>query len=404
VAAVSVGDRGRRLAELMVRFGANVQPGQVVMVSGDIEDRELLREVTAECYRAGARHVELVYFDPYLQRSRVQFGGDDAIGFAPPWEFSRVKAFTEAQGATVSLIGGTEPSVLAGLDPDRLGRDRSPVGREWLKAVSSRAMNWTIGPAPSPRWAAVVHPDIEPDAALERLWQEIERVCRLDEPDPVASWEERMASLVAVAGRLGEQRFDALHFEGPGTDLTVGLLPSSVFVSAGGASTQSGIAHRPNLPSEEVFTTPDPERVDGHVTSTKPLDLDGTLVKGLRVRFEAGRAVEIDADQGAEMLRARSAVDDGAARLGEVALVDGDSRIGQLGTVFYETLLDENSASHIALGGGFDFGVEDEADIARVNRSDIHIDFMIGSNDVSVTGLTREGGRVPVLRDGVWQI
>jgi aminopeptidase len=175
-------------------------------------------------------------------------------------------------------------------------------------------------------------------------------------------------------------------------------------VSAGDMETRFGVRHRPNLPSEEVFTAPDPERVDGHVTSTKPLDVSGTLITGLRVRFEGGRAVAIDADQGAEMLRARSTVDDGAARLGEVALVDGDSRIGALGTVFYETLLDENAASHIALGGGFDFGVDDEADRSRINRSEIHIDFMIGSNDASVTGVTRDGERVPVLRGGAWKL
>ena len=397
-------ERGQRLAELLVRFGANVQPGQVVLVNGDLDDRDLLRKVTAECYRAGARHVEVDYLDPYLQRSRVLHGGDDAIGFAPPWEFDRVRAVGEAGCATVSLVGGTDPKVLAGLDPDRLGRDRSPVGKEWLRLTAERALNWTVGPAPSARWAAVAHPDMEPAAGLERLWQEIERVCRLDDPDPVASWDERMSMIVAVGRRLTERRFDALHFEGPGTDLTVGLLPSSVFVSAGDMQTAHGVAHRPNLPSEEVFTIPDPMRVDGHVTSTKPLDVDGTLINGLCVRFERGRAVAIDADQGAGMLRARAAIDEGAARLGEVALVDGASRIGALGTVFYETLLDENAASHIALGGGFDFGVQDEADRERINRSEIHIDFMIGSNDVSVTGLTQDGERVPVLRGGAWQI
>jgi aminopeptidase len=398
------GDRGRRLAELLVRFGANVQPGQVVLVGGDIADRELIREVTAECYRAGARHVEVDYVDPYLQRSRVLHGRDDAIGFAPPWEFDRVAAAAEEGCAAISLSGGTDPSVLAGLDPDRLGRDRSPLGTEWLKAIAARALNWTIGPAPSARWAAVVHPDMEPEAALETLWGEIERVCRLDDADPVASWEQRMSTIVGVGRRLTDRRFDALHFEGPGTDLTVGLLPSSTYVSAGDMETRFGVRHRPNLPSEEVFTTPDPERVDGHVTSTKPLDVSGTLITGLRVRFEGGRAVAIDADQGAEMMRARTAVDDGAARLGEVALVDGDSRIAETGTVFYETLLDENAASHIALGGGFDYAVEDEADRSRINRSEIHIDFMIGSNDVSVTGVTREGERVPVLRGGAWKL
>jgi aminopeptidase len=245
---------------------------------------------------------------------------------------------------------------------------------------------------------------MEPEAALETLWGEIERVCRLDDADPVASWEQRMSTIVGVGRRLTDRRFDALHFEGPGTDLTVGLLPSSTYVSAGDMETRFGVRHRPNLPSEEVFTTPDPQRVDGHVTSTKPLDVSGTLITGLRVRFEGGRAVAIDADQGAEMMRARTAVDDGAARLGEVALVDGDSRIAETGTVFYETLLDENAASHIALGGGFDYAVEDEADRSRINRSEIHIDFMIGSNDVSVTGVTREGERVPVLRGGAWKL
>jgi aminopeptidase len=268
--------------------------------------------------------------------------------------------------------------------------------------VARREINWTIGPAPSLRWAAVAHPDMQPEAGLARLWEEVERVCRLDEPDPVASWEQRMGLLKGVAERLTERRFDALHIEGPGTDLTIGLLPTSRFIS-GGLETAFGVAHRPNLPSEEVFTTPDPQRAEGHVASTKPLDIDGTVVKGLRVRFEGGRAVSIEADEGAEMLRARTSVDEGGTRLGEVALVDGDSRIGALGTVFYETLLDENAASHIALGGGFDYAVEED-DVGRVNRSEIHIDFMIGSNEVDVTGVTGDGERVPVLRGGQWQI
>jgi aminopeptidase len=395
--------RPGRLAELLVRFGANVQRGQVVVINGNIDDRGLLRQIAGECYRAGARHVEVEFIDPYLQRSRIRYGGDDSIAYAPSWAFEHVRGIRKARCATISVVGGTDPSVLAGLDEDRLGRDRSPLGKEWLAAVADREINWTIGPAPSARWAAVAHADMDPAAGLERLWEEVERVCRLDEADPVASWERRMGLLQEVAARLTERRFDALHFEGPGTDLSVGLLPTSRFVS-GGIETAFGVAHRPNLPSEEVFTTPDPMRADGHVTSTKPLDVGGTVVKGLRVRFEGGRAVAIDADEGAAMLRARTAVDGGGTRLGEVALVDGDSRIGALDTVFYETLLDENAASHIALGGGFDFGIESAEDAARVNRSEIHIDFMIGSNEVDVTGVTSGGERMPVLRGGRWQL
>jgi aminopeptidase len=242
-----------------------------------------------------------------------------------------------------------------------------------------------------------------PAAALERLERELLHVCRLDEDDPVAAWTQRMDMLVGVAARLTEARFDALRLRGPGTDLTVGLLRSSEWLGAR-LRTIEGIEHHPNIPTEEVFTTPDPERVDGRVTASKPLVLiDGTVVRGLRVRFEGGRAVDVEADEAGETLAAITRRDEGAARLGEVALVDGEGRIGALETVFYDTLLDENAASHIALGQGFPFAV-DEADRERVNDSSIHIDFMIGSDDMAVDGITRDGQSVPVLRQGAWQI
>ena len=248
----------------------------------------------------------------------------------------------------------------------------------------------------------VVFPELDPDAALERLWDETERVCRLDEDDPVESWERRIDAVAQVTRRLTDSHFDALHFQGPGTDLEIGLLPSSRFVS-GSATTLNGILHHPNVPTEETFTTPDPQRANGVVRSTRPLDLGGTIITELRVRFEGGRAVDIDADRGAEVLRGRTGMDDGASRLGEVALVDGESRIGRLGTVFYETLYDENAACHIAFGAAYDEAVG-EADRERINRSQLHIDFMIGADDVDVTGVTASGERVPVLRRGEWQV
>jgi aminopeptidase len=391
-----------RLAQLLVGFGANVQPGQIVIVSGELDDRELMREVATSSYRAGAVHVEMEYADPYVKRARILYGGEDSIAYAPSWEFARIDGVRAHRCANVHVVGAADPAVMEGLDSERLGRDRNPTGREWVKAITERSVNWSIGPSPTSVWAAVTHPELEPTAALDQLWKEIEHICRLDEPDPVASWTQRMASLMAIADRLSEERFDALHFEGAGTDLTVGLLPSSRFI-AGGIETAEGIPHRPNLPSEEVFTTPDPLRTEGHVRSTKPLDVAGTVVRGLRVRFEAGRAVEIDADTGADVLRGRAATDDGASLLGEVALVDRDSRIGRLPTVYFQTLLDENAASHIALGNGLEWAVgEDHVD--RVNRSEIHIDFMIGSDDVAVTGVRADGGRVPVLRGGEWRL
>ena len=230
-------------------------------------------------------------------------------------------------------------------------------------------------------------------------------VCRLDEDDPVAAWRERADFLVATAERLTERHFDALHYEGPGTDLTVGLLPNARWAAAR-FERADGLEHMPNIPTEEVFTSPDPARVDGTVASTKPLVLmDGTVVRNLNVRFEGGRAVQIDADSAAETMRTICARDEGAARLGEIALVDREGRIGQLDTVFYDTLLDENAASHIAFGQGFPFLLgSTNGDGGEVNASEIHIDFMIGSNELAVTGITADGERVPVLRDGSWQI
>ncbi len=269
--------------------------------------------------------------------------------------------------------------------------------------VNQRTTNWTILPAPTPGWAELVFGDLDEAAALDRLWEMIVHVLRLDTDDPVAAWTERADALVGAAVRMTDRRFDALHFEGPGTDLVIGLFRSSRWQAAR-FETVDGIVHMPNLPTEEVFTTPDPDRVDGVVRSTKPLFLAGKIIRGLAVRFEGGRAVGVDADENAEALRSYIQRDEGAARLGEVALVDREGRIGPLDTVFYDTLLDENAASHVALGSAYGFTVEDDAERARANTSRIHVDFMIGSDDVDVTGITAAGERVPVLRGGTWQV
>jgi aminopeptidase len=285
----------------------------------------------------------------------------------------------------------------------RAGMDRLPAVKESGKVVNDRTTNWSIIPAPTPTWAALVFPDLPGEEALAALEERLLHVLRLDEDDPIAAWRERADTLVSVAGRLTDRGFDAIHYEAPDTDLTVGLLPGATWQAAR-FETVDGIEHMPNLPTEEVFTTPDPERADGHVASTKPLVLtDGTVVRNLRVRFEGGRAVQIDADSAQDTMRTIAEHDEGAARLGEIALVDREGRIGKLDTVFYDTLIDENAASHIALGQGFPFLVS-EPSRERVNESQIHIDFMIGSPEMTVTGITADGARVPVLVDGKWQI
>jgi aminopeptidase len=322
----------------------------------------------------------------------------------PPWLGDRILTLGKERGAAITLSGPVAPGLMDDLDPVRAGRDRLPAIRETGEVVGRREINWTILPGPTAAWAELVHPDLEPDAALAKLEQQLLHVLRLDEEDPVAAWRERADRLVSVARTLTERGFDALHYEGPGTEMTVGLLPGAAWQAAR-FETADGIPHMPNLPTEEVFTSPDPTRVDGHVRSTKPLVLiDGTVVRDLEVRFEGGRVVELTSSTAQEVMRTIIARDEGAARLGEVALVDNEGRIGALDTVFYDTLLDENAASHIALGRAFPFLAGDDETAGKMNESDIHIDFMIGSDELTVHGVTRDGERVPVLVGGAWQI
>ena len=393
----------RRLAELAIAFGANVQPGQIVYVQAEPDHAPLVRALADEAYRRGARFVDAFYFDPQVKRARIAYADEETLDFVPPWYSDRILALGDERAARVWVTGATNPGLFDDLDAGRAGRDMLPRLKETGKIVNDRTTNWTIVPYPTDGWARQVHPEADGEA-LQKLTDELAHVLRLDEDDPVAAWDARFRDTRSAAARLTERRFDALRFEGPGTDLTIGLLPSSRWAAAT-FETVDGLEHKPNLPSEEVFTTPDPTRAEGHVTATKPLVFaDGSQVTGLKVRFEGGRAVAIEADGGAANLQARVAKDDGGAALGEVALVDREGRIGPLGTVFYDTLLDENAASHIALGSGFGFSVEDDADRERVNQSAIHIDFMIGGGDVDVTGITRDGDEVPVLRSGAWQI
>jgi aminopeptidase len=392
----------QRLAELLVNFGANVQQGQILDVRSSLGKEELTRAVTANAYKRGAKFVDVWYWDPHLKRERVQYAPDEALGFVPPWYAARTLELGEERAAVISLSGPIEPHLFDDVDPERLGRDVFPRIKEWPIVLNQRTVNWCIGPCPTASWAELVHPELEGDAALAKLWEQIIHICRLDEAHPEAAWRERTAALKAAAERLTERAFDALHLEGPGTDLTIGLLPSSRWIG-GGDSTVDGVPHMPNLPTEEVFTAPDPERAEGTVRATMPLFTQGRIIEGLTVRFEGGRAVEINADSGAETLRALAQQDEGAARLGEIALVDREGRIGPLETVFYDTLLDENAASHMALGTAYDAAVSG-ADRRRLNQSSIHVDFMVGSPEVEVTGITREGDRVPVLRDAAWQV
>jgi aminopeptidase len=395
-------ERWQRLAELAVH-GTNLQADQVLTVSAEIGQEKLARAVAVAAYARGARFVDVFYFDAWLKRARIENADPETLAFVPPWYGERLLTHAAARGARISFSGRVETDALDGLDPWLLGRDRLPFLKETTEVIAQRTTNWSIVPCPSPEWGELAYPELPPDEAYRRLWRDLEHVLRLDEPAPAHAWEARLAELEDAADRLTARRFDAIELRGPGTELTVGMLPSHRWLAAS-FTRVDGLKFIPNLPTEEVFTSPDPQRVEGHVTSTKPLVLfDGATVRGLRVRFENGVAVEIDAEENADALRARLAVDEGGLRLGEIALVDRRGRIGPLETVFYDTLLDENAASHLALGSGFPFAV-DEADVGRINESGAHVDFMVGSLELDVDGVDADRNRVPVLRSGDWQI
>jgi aminopeptidase len=400
-----VDDRLERLADLAVHVGANVAPGQLVDVSALVEHAPLVRAVARAAYRAGARYVDVRYVDQHAKRALVELGPEEALDETPPWLLARGRTLGDEHAAVIALSGDPEPELLADLDPRRVARARMrALSEEYLRQTNERLVNWTIVPYPNEGWAATVFD--EPD--VERLWQAVATAIRLDEPDPVAAWRAHADRLRERAARLNAHGFDALRFRGPGTDLTVGLLRESVWMGAE-EETVWGRRHLPNMPTEEVFTTPDFRRTAGTVRSTRPLALNGAIVRGLEIRFEAGRAADVRADDGGDVLRARTEADDGAAYLDEVALVDGVSRVGRTGIVFFDTLFDENATSHIALGDGVVPAVRDSQGLppdelrARgVNHSTIHVDFMIGGPEVDVDGVAEDGTTVPVLRDDVW--
>ncbi|MDO9428121.1 MAG: aminopeptidase [Methylobacterium sp.] len=403
--------RLERLAEVAVKVGLGLRPGQELVITAPLETVPLVRAITEQAYRAGASLVTTFYSDDAATLARFAHAPEEAFDTAAGWLYSGM-AEAYRNGAARLAVAGDDPSLLAGQDTARVSRAnraRSQAYVPALELIANFSTNWTIVSAATTPWARTVFPDLPEDAAVARLWDAIFAASRVDGPDPIAAWETHNAALHARMGALNAHRFAALRFTGPGTDLTVGLADDHEW--CGGASvSRSGITCNANIPTEEVFTTPHKDRVDGVVTSTKPLSYQGTLIDGIRVRFEGGRIVEAEARTGGAVLAKVLETDAGARQLGEVALVPASSAISASGLLFYNTLYDENAASHIALGqayskcfldGGAAFS---EADlVARgANRSLIHIDWMIGSAEIDVDGLTAEGRAIPVMRAGEW--
>jgi aminopeptidase len=391
--------REERYAELAVRVGANVQPGQLVDVVARVEHASVARAVAREAYRAGAAYVDVYYSDQHIRRALIEFADDELLSWTPPWLLSRAKEVGRERAAVVALTGDAEPELLANLPGERVGRARMiEINEESTRQVNERLNNWTVVGVPNEGWARQMFG--EPD--VERLWQTVEYAVRLDEDDPVAAWREHVERVGARARVLNELGVDVIHFKGPGTDLRVGLLPESRWQGVE-SRTAHGIPYVANMPTEEIFTTPDLRRTEGLVRSTRPLALYGRIVKGLELRFASGRIVEVRADEGGEVIEGQLDTDEKAAYLGEVALVDGTSRIGKTGLTFFDTLFDENATCHVAYGSAYAEAVEGGV-IEGVNVSSVHTDFMVGGPEVDVDAVSRDGTVVPLLRNDVWQL
>src|SRR4051812_9145738 len=391
-----------RFADLVVRAGVNVQPGQGVVLRSDTAHLEIARAVTEAAYAAGAAWVEPVFSDGPMRRSAVRHASVEQLSASRPWALARIEEWRRQGAASIGLLGDADPHLLEGADPARVAAQPLEEVRAMRRALFG-GMRWTAVGAPNPGWAEQIFG--EPD--VDRLWAAVATAMRLDADDPVAEWRHRSATLAERGARLDDLELTEVRYLGEGTDLTVGLLPGSHW-TGGGLTDADGIAYLPNIPTEEVFTSPDRRRADGVIRVTRPMVIMGQLVTGLRVTFQDGKITEVYADEGADVIRAQVATDEGSARLGEVSLVDKESRIAKAGIVFQNTLFDENAACHVAWGQSFPFAVEGGMAMSERERTDlglnmsgVHTDVVIGGAGITVTG-TGPKGTVEIIRGDEW--
>jgi len=411
-ATLSFDQKLDRLAEVAVRIGLGLAEGQELVLTAPTDALPLVRLITAHAYKAGAKLVTTFLSDDATTLARYQYAPDASFDYAPQWLQDAI-ATAFRSGAARMAIAGANPALLAGQDPAKVSRANiaaSKASKPAMELITRHEINWTIVAAATPAWAALVFPHDAPEAALSRLWDAIFASSRITSADPVAEWKEHGANLKRRVDLLNAKRFHALRFHTAdgATDLTVGLADQHLW-AGGGTTAGNGIYCQPNIPTEECFTTPHKSRVDGHVAASKPLSHQGTLIEDIRCTFKDGRIVEATASKGQEAINKLISTDDGARRLGEVALVPHHSPIAQSGVLFWNTLFDENAASHIALGQAYStclIGGEkmtgEELAALGANESLIHVDWMIGGPTMSVDGLSTDGSAEPLMRNGDW--
>jgi aminopeptidase len=399
-----------QLARVAIEVGLGLARGQELVMTAPLDAVPLARRITEHAYRVGASLVTTLYSDDEALLLRFRYAPDEAFDKAAGWLYDGMGAAYRS-GAARLAITGASPLLLSGQDPDKVGRANQAVSKAYrpaLELITRHEINWTIVAAATPAWAATMFPDDLPQTALAKLWDAIFRTTRVDGDDPVANWKAHDAGLQRRAAFMNEKRYAALQYRGPGTDFRLGLSDGHLWMG-GGTHAGNGLYCIPNMPTEEIFTTPHKDRADGTVRATKPLSYQGTMIEGIEVRFEAGRIVQANATRGLEVLQKLISTDDGARRLGEVALVPHASPIASSGMLFYNTLFDENAASHIALGQAYTSCLKDgdkltpeELAARGANDSLIHVDWMIGSSDLDIDGITASGTAEPVMRNGNW--
>jgi aminopeptidase len=399
-----------RLAEVAVRIGVNLAPGQDLVITAPMAALELVRRITVHAYKAGAGIVTPFFTDEAITLARYEHAPDESFDCAPNWFYEGMAAAFKG-GAARMAITGDDPMLLAEQDPAkvaRLSKATSIAAKPAMNPIVGFEVNWNIVAYPGAAWAARVFPDLPVEEAQGKLMDAIYEASRLGGDDPVANWEAHSVELRKRVDWLNGQNFDALHYTGPGTDLHLGLAEGHIW--KGGASPAlNGIVCQPNIPTEEVFTCPHAYKVEGWVSATKPLAHQGNVIENIKVRFEAGKIVEATATKGEAILNQLLNTDDGASRIGEVALVPHSSPISQSGVLFYNTLFDENASCHIALGQCYADTIEGGSELSPEelkqkggNQSIIHVDWMMGSDAVDIDGITKTGERVPVMRGGEW--